>query len=172
MYGLWGYLLKAKALAPINARRVLEGGWYLKITLRHIFRFRIDYFIVFLDCVLHVLIWSWCHEWLKITKPYNVIMQVHLFPATPFNHCRKRIVLVPSTDSWLADCAHWWGSLFFPFPSSTTAILLFSSTTTNTKFLLVFPPPDSYRSSSFSSSSTTTMLNLRPPHKKFHIDPK
>ena len=30
MYGLWGYLLKAKALAPINARRVLEGGWYLK----------------------------------------------------------------------------------------------------------------------------------------------
>ena len=24
MYGLWGYLLKAKALAPINARRVLE----------------------------------------------------------------------------------------------------------------------------------------------------
>ena len=26
MYGLWGYLLKAKALAPINARRVLEGG--------------------------------------------------------------------------------------------------------------------------------------------------
>ena len=115
MYGLWGYLLKAKALAPINARRVLEGGWYLKITSRHIFRFRIDYFIVFLDCVLHVLIWSWCHEWLKITKPYNVIMQVHLFPATPFNHCRKRIVLVPSTDSWHADCAHWWGSLFFSF---------------------------------------------------------
>ena len=33
MYGLWGYLLKAKALAPINARRVLEGGWYL-INLR------------------------------------------------------------------------------------------------------------------------------------------
>ena len=31
MYGLWGYLLKAKALAPINARRVLEGG-YLKKT--------------------------------------------------------------------------------------------------------------------------------------------
>ena len=30
MYGLRGYLLKAKALAPINARRVLEGGWYLK----------------------------------------------------------------------------------------------------------------------------------------------
>ena len=30
MYGLWGYLLKAKALPPINARRVLEGGWYLK----------------------------------------------------------------------------------------------------------------------------------------------
>ena len=26
MYGLWGYLLKAKALSPINARRVLEGG--------------------------------------------------------------------------------------------------------------------------------------------------
>ena len=26
MYGLWGYLLKAKALAPINARRLLEGG--------------------------------------------------------------------------------------------------------------------------------------------------
>ena len=26
MYGLWGYLLKAKALAPINARRVPEGG--------------------------------------------------------------------------------------------------------------------------------------------------
>ena len=24
MYGLWGYLLKAKALAPINARRVLD----------------------------------------------------------------------------------------------------------------------------------------------------
>ena len=32
MYGLWGYLLKAKALAPINARRVLEDGWYLKGT--------------------------------------------------------------------------------------------------------------------------------------------
>ena len=31
MYGLWGYLLKAKALAPINARRVLEGK-YLKKT--------------------------------------------------------------------------------------------------------------------------------------------
>ena len=31
MYGLWGYLLKAKALAPINARRVVEGGWYLKM---------------------------------------------------------------------------------------------------------------------------------------------
>ena len=30
MYGLWGYLLKAKALAPINAGRVFEGGWYLK----------------------------------------------------------------------------------------------------------------------------------------------
>ena len=30
MSGLWGHLLKAKALAPINARRVLEGGWYLK----------------------------------------------------------------------------------------------------------------------------------------------
>ena len=30
MYGLWGYLLKAKALPPINARRVLEG-WYLKV---------------------------------------------------------------------------------------------------------------------------------------------
>ena len=29
MYGLWGYLLKAKALAPINAGRVLKGGWYL-----------------------------------------------------------------------------------------------------------------------------------------------
>ena len=29
MYGLWGYLLKAKALAPINEKRVLEGGWYL-----------------------------------------------------------------------------------------------------------------------------------------------
>ena len=29
MYGLWGYLLKEKALAPINARRVLEGGWYV-----------------------------------------------------------------------------------------------------------------------------------------------
>ena len=27
MYGLWGYLLKAKALAPINARRVIEGEW-------------------------------------------------------------------------------------------------------------------------------------------------
>ena len=26
MYGLWGYLLKEKALPPINARRVLEGG--------------------------------------------------------------------------------------------------------------------------------------------------
>ena len=26
MYGFWGYLLKAKALGPINARRVLEGG--------------------------------------------------------------------------------------------------------------------------------------------------
>ena len=26
MYGLRGYLLKAKALAPINARRELEGG--------------------------------------------------------------------------------------------------------------------------------------------------
>ena len=24
MYGLWGYMLKAKALAPINARRVLQ----------------------------------------------------------------------------------------------------------------------------------------------------
>ena len=33
MYGLWGYLLKAKALAPINARRVLEGQWYLKSEL-------------------------------------------------------------------------------------------------------------------------------------------
>ena len=31
MYALWGYLLKAKALAPINAGRVLEGGWYLKL---------------------------------------------------------------------------------------------------------------------------------------------
>ena len=31
MYGLWGYLLKAKALALINTRRVLEGGWYLKL---------------------------------------------------------------------------------------------------------------------------------------------
>ena len=33
MYGLWDYLLKAKVLAPINARRVLviEGG-YLKKT--------------------------------------------------------------------------------------------------------------------------------------------
>ena len=34
MYGLLGYLLKAKAKAkakaPINARRVLEDGWYLK----------------------------------------------------------------------------------------------------------------------------------------------
>ena len=29
MYGLRGYLLTAKALAPINGRRVLEGGWYL-----------------------------------------------------------------------------------------------------------------------------------------------
>ena len=29
MYGLWGCLLKAKALAPINARRVLEVGGYL-----------------------------------------------------------------------------------------------------------------------------------------------
>ena len=26
MYGLWGYLLKAEALAPINAGRVLKGG--------------------------------------------------------------------------------------------------------------------------------------------------
>ena len=26
MYGLWGYLLKAKALVPINVRKVLEGG--------------------------------------------------------------------------------------------------------------------------------------------------
>ena len=33
MYGLWGYLLKAKALAPINARRVLEDQWYLKSEL-------------------------------------------------------------------------------------------------------------------------------------------
>ena len=33
MYGLWGYLLKAKALAPINARRVLEGQWHLKSEL-------------------------------------------------------------------------------------------------------------------------------------------
>ena len=31
MYGLWGYLLKAKALAPINAGRVLEGGRLLKM---------------------------------------------------------------------------------------------------------------------------------------------
>ena len=31
MCGLWGYLLKAKALAPINARRVPEGGWYLNV---------------------------------------------------------------------------------------------------------------------------------------------
>ena len=30
MYGLWEYLLKAKALAPINAGRLLKGGWYLK----------------------------------------------------------------------------------------------------------------------------------------------
>ena len=30
MYGLWGYLLKAKALAPINAGRVPDGGLYLK----------------------------------------------------------------------------------------------------------------------------------------------
>ena len=30
MYGSWGYLLKAQALAPINARRVLERGWYLR----------------------------------------------------------------------------------------------------------------------------------------------
>ena len=26
MYGLWGYLLKTKALAPINVRTVFEGG--------------------------------------------------------------------------------------------------------------------------------------------------
>ena len=26
MYGLWGYLLKVKALVLINTRRVLEGG--------------------------------------------------------------------------------------------------------------------------------------------------
>ena len=26
MYGLWGYLVKAKALAPVNAGRVLKGG--------------------------------------------------------------------------------------------------------------------------------------------------
>ena len=26
IYGLWGYLLKPQALAPIKARRVLEGG--------------------------------------------------------------------------------------------------------------------------------------------------
>ena len=26
MYGFWGFLLKAKALEPINAERVLEGG--------------------------------------------------------------------------------------------------------------------------------------------------
>ena len=31
MYGLWGYLLKAKALAPINARGMLKGE-YLKKT--------------------------------------------------------------------------------------------------------------------------------------------
>ena len=31
MYGLWGYLLKAKVLALINAGRVLKGGWYLKM---------------------------------------------------------------------------------------------------------------------------------------------
>ena len=31
MYGLWEYLLKAKALAPINATRVLESGLYLKL---------------------------------------------------------------------------------------------------------------------------------------------
>ena len=33
MYGLWGYLSKAKALALINVRRVLEGGWYLNQSL-------------------------------------------------------------------------------------------------------------------------------------------
>ena len=56
---------------------------------------------------------------------------------------------------WHADCAHWWGSLIFRFPSSTTTILLFSSTTTNTKFPSIFPPPHSYRSSSSSSSSSS-----------------
>ena len=30
MYGLWGYLLKAKALAPINARRMLKGEYLEK----------------------------------------------------------------------------------------------------------------------------------------------
>ena len=41
MYGLWGYLLKAKALPSINARRVLQGGccitystdYYQRLTL-------------------------------------------------------------------------------------------------------------------------------------------
>ena len=33
MYGLWGYLSKAKALTLINARRVFEGGWYLKVPI-------------------------------------------------------------------------------------------------------------------------------------------
>ena len=31
MYGLRAYLLKAKALVPINAGRVLEGERYLKL---------------------------------------------------------------------------------------------------------------------------------------------
>ena len=56
MYGLWGYLLKAKALAPISARRVVEGGWYLNICLAF-FRSRFTFCFTF-DCFR--LLFSYC----------------------------------------------------------------------------------------------------------------
>ena len=49
MYGLWGYLLKAKALAPINAKRVLEGGWYLNCVT--IFAINADVEMRKIDCI-------------------------------------------------------------------------------------------------------------------------
>ena len=77
MYGLWGYFLKAKALAPINARRVLEGGWYLKRkTAAFVLLFGIshprfyglaawaDFYVPDLFGICHLLLVLWAYSYL------------------------------------------------------------------------------------------------------------
>ena len=101
MYGLWGYLLKAKALPAINARRVLEGGWYLNQSLYgQVFKLRCSfYYNPHIRLRVPTFFLKSCFLYLRL-----ILWQTVIFAWELARHVIKKCVV----DNVINKTPRWW----------------------------------------------------------------